>query len=194
MITDKEILTYYQMSQTNKLNLNSLDMEKILQNGHYENYHQNIVLTIYAILHTYKHVFSKEHPDYKMSVGGFSQDLGKRFEGLTYNFSYKTRRRFQTTEGYWVFEAVEFLYKHEPSYPNNIKNVTPEQLEEFFTFILKGYQEFIQEEYGEDLEKEARYIQEYIETRKKVYNDIKYYLGKQKAYELVQENMFDVGN
>ena len=193
MLTDNEILTYYQFSNTKELNLKSLDMEKIIKNGNFENYHQNIVLTIYAILHKYKIVFSKEHKDYRVAVGGFKLRFEEQLEGSSLNFTYRKRKRFMVTEGYWVFDNVDYLYDHKAYYPNNIKNITPKQFEEFFIYLIRGYRMYIKEFFKGDDNEIGRYLQENKITHREVELVMAYYVGKSKAGDIMQRLYEDLG-
>lgn len=193
MITDSEILTYYQFSNTKALNLKSLDMEKIIKNGNFENYHQNIVLTIYAVLYNYEYVFSKEHKDYRMVVGGFKQGFEKQLKGASLNFTYKIRKRFQVSEGYWVFEEVNYFYDHKAYYPNNIKNVTPEQFEGFFIYLIRGYRMYIKEFFKGDDNEIGLYLQENKNAHREVERVMSYYVGKIKAGDIIQSLYEDLG-
>lgn len=193
MITDSEILTYYQFSNTKALNLKSLDMEKIIKNGNFENYHQNIVLTIYVILHKYKNVFSKEHKDYRMTVGGFKQRFEEQLEGSSLNFTYRIRKRFMMTEGYWVFENVGYLYDHQACYPNNIKNITPKQFEGFFIYLIQGYRMYIKEFFKGDDNEIGLYLQENKNAHREVERVMAYYVGKSKAGDIIQSLYEDLG-
>lgn len=193
MITDNEILTYYQFSHTKALNLKSLDMEKIIKNGNFENYHQNIVLTIYAILHRYKNEFSKEHKDYRMTVGGFKHRFEEQLGMTSLNFTYRIRKRFMVTEGFWVFENVDPLYDHQACYPNNIKNITPKQFEGFFIYIIRGYRMYIKEFFKGDDNEIGLYLQENKNTHREVERVMAYYVGKSKAGDIIQSLYEDLG-
>ena len=192
MIGENDIISYYKTSQTSKINLQSNDIEIILREGDFKGYHSNIIFTIYAILRSYWDGFGHTEEDYTRTEGGYKQIYGDMMDGETYNFTYDKRKRHFNIKGYWVFEDVEHLYDYEEEYPNNIKGVNKSQYEEFFHYILKGYQKHLKEKVNSNKSIPELDKSEYLRVRREVLEVMTYYVGYAKANVIVAKYFLSI--